>query len=224
MASKLFRLSKGINASHVRAFTSTSRSFAATVDSHFISLITVRVPISSIAFVEKERSEKALTIHSHAEHSMLTIFQAAEKEITKQDNPVANGPTAQAQSHANTPLTAKVIHDITMGERLITGLDRPVPSGPTSIAQSILSQGSTASGFMDGETISKITEAEKDLTGSNEPVRRGPTAKAQQHAGEKITSEVLSDITKGEKKITGGERVKGGPTAAAQSELSKSRQ
>ena len=40
--------------------------------------------------------------------------------------------------------------------------------------------------------------------------------------GEKITSEALHDITEGEKKVA-GERVKGGPTSAAQSELGKSR-
>lgn len=34
----------------------------------------------------------------------------------------------------------------------------------------------------------------------------------------------LHDITEGEKKMTGGERVPGGPTSTAQSELSKSRQ
>lgn len=50
----------------------------------------------------------------------------------------------------------------------------------------------------------------------------GPTAQAQKHVGEKISSENLSDITAGEKAITGGERIKGGPTSTAQSELSKS--
>jgi hypothetical protein len=79
------------------------------------------------------------------------------------------------------------------------------------------------SGVLDSDTISKITQKEKEITGSENPVRRGPTAKAQQHAGEYITSEALHDVTQGEKKITGGERIKGGPTAAAQSELGKSR-
>lgn len=51
----------------------------------------------------------------------------------------------------------------------------------------------------------------------------GPTAQAQSHAKEPITSEALHDITEGEKKVTGGDRVKGGPTSAAQSELAKSR-
>ena len=117
-----------------------------------------------------------------------------------------------------------------MGERKITGQDGPVPSGPTSIAQSLLdasgsrSGSSSASGVLDSETISKITEKEKQLTGKDGPVPKGPTARAQQHANEPITSEALHDITEGEKKITGGERVKGGPTSAAQSELAKSRQ
>jgi hypothetical protein len=154
----------------------------------------------------------------------------AEKLLTKSDEPVKGGPTAQAQSHSGQQLTSQVVHDITMGERKITGLDGPVQDGPTSIAQSILSGASSiggsapASGVLDSETISKITEKERDLTGQDDPVRQGPTAKAQQHAGEPITSQALHDITEGEKKITGGERVKGGPTSTAQSELAKSRQ
>ena len=55
------------------------------------------------------------------------------------------------------------------------------------------------------------------------PGPKGPTAKAQQHAGEPITPQALHDITEGEKKITGGERIKGGPTSTAQSEREKSR-
>jgi hypothetical protein len=184
---------------------STSRPLASVVDSHFISQIT-----------------------------------AAEKKITNSDEPAKNGPTARAQSHSGQQLTAQVIHDITMGERAITGRDGPVQSGPTSVAQSILTAGNTGntsasnsassrsnneshSGRLDSDTIAKITEKEKKLTGQEQPVRGGPTAKAQQHAGEPITSEALHDITEGEKKVTGGERVKGGPTSAAQSELGKSR-
>lgn len=177
----------------------------------------------SRTFVSTARS-RAATVDS----SFISRITAAEKTITNQEQPVAGGPTAAAQSHANQPLNGQVIHDITMGERKITGLDGPVPSGPTSIAQSILDASSSgnggASGVLDSETISKITEKEKELTGEDGPVRRGPTAKAQQHVGEPITSEALHDITEGEKKITGGERVKGGPTSKAQSELSKSRQ
>lgn len=56
------------------------------------------------------------------------------------------------------------------------------------------------------------------------PVEGGPTAQAQRHAGEPIGSGNLHDITEGEKKITGETgAIKGGPTAAAQSELGKSR-
>lgn len=60
------------------------------------------------------------------------------------------------------------------------------------------------------------------MTGSDQPVPGGPTAQAQKHVGENIGSDNLSDITAGEKSITDGERVKGGPTSTAQSELSKS--
>jgi hypothetical protein len=214
MVTTLFRATRLISASRPataiasktfnnRTFASAARTMAATVDSDFISRIT-----------------------------------AAEKKLTNQDEPVAGGPTAQAQSHVGQPLTSDVIHDITMGERKITQKDGPVSGGPTSIAQSILvatgstngrnasgsSTGSNASGVLDRETISKITEKEKKLTGQEDPVKGGPTAQAQKHTGEPITSEALHDITEGEKKITGGERVKGGPTSAAQSELAKSRQ
>ncbi|KAF2030620.1 hypothetical protein EK21DRAFT_111712 [Setomelanomma holmii] len=186
------------------AFT-TSRILAVKVDSNFISQIT-----------------------------------AAEKTITNSDEPARGGPTAAAQSHAGAELNTDVVHDITMGERSITGKEGPVRGGPTSVAQSFLSGGSASnnsvtassssagssneqhSGRLDTETMRKIIEKEKEITGQERPVQKGPTAKAQQHAGEPITSEVLSDITAGEKKITGGERVKGGPTSAAQSELGKS--
>lgn len=61
------------------------------------------------------------------------------------------------------------------------------------------------------------------MTGEHQPTKGGPTAQAQKHAGEPITSEALHDITEGEKKVSGGDRVKGGPTSTAQSELGKSR-
>lgn len=57
---------------------------------------------------------------------------------------------------------------------------------------------------LDSENISKITDAEKEITASDKPIKSGPTAQAQRHAGEPINSQTLSDITKGEKKITGG--------------------
>jgi hypothetical protein len=76
---------------------------------------------------------------------------------------------------------------------------------------------------LDSSTISKITDAEKNMTGDDQPAPGGPTARAQQHAGEPITSQALHDITEGEKEVSGGERVRGGPTSVAQSEFGKSR-
>lgn len=81
----------------------------------------------------------------------------------------------------------------------------------------------THTGTLDGQTISEINAAEKDLTGQSAPAKGGPTAQAQKHAGEPINAQTLHDITEGEKKVA-GDRVKGGPTATAQSELAKSRQ
>ncbi|KAH5673210.1 hypothetical protein HBI21_151620 [Parastagonospora nodorum] len=168
--------------------------------------------------------------------AFLSQITAAEKSITNQDEPVKGGPTAAAQSHVGQELTSQILHDITMGERKITGSDGPVQGGPTSVAQKILTgSGATSGGAnnnnsngqhtgrLDSSTLSKITEKEKEITGADGPTPGGPTAKAQQHANEPITSQALHDITEGEKKITGGERVKGGPTSAAQSELGKSR-
>ncbi|KAK4939710.1 hypothetical protein LTR10_020100 [Elasticomyces elasticus] len=76
---------------------------------------------------------------------------------------------------------------------------------------------------LDSNTISAITEKEKQLTGSDEPAKGGPTAQAQKHAGEPLSSNTISAITQGEKNIT-GDRVAGGPTATAQSILTKSNQ
>lgn len=76
---------------------------------------------------------------------------------------------------------------------------------------------------LDSENISKITAAEKEITGSDEVVQGGPTAQAQSYAGEPINSQTLHNITEGEKKITGGERIKGGPTSTAQSILGHAR-
>lgn len=176
-------------------------------------------------------STARIMVSATVDSDFISQITAAEKLITKQDEPMKGGPTAAAQSHAGQKLTSQVIHDITEGEKAVSGLSDPLKSGPTSIAQSIFTQlsnsggnsGSSASGVLDSSTISKITEKEKELTGQDGPVQGGPTAKAQQHAGENISSQALHDITEGEKKVTGGERVKGGPTAAAQSELGKSR-
>lgn len=166
--------------------------------------------------------------------NILSQITAAEKTLTNKDGPIPNGPTARAQKHVGQQLTSQVIHEITEAEKEITGSERPTKGGPTAIAQSILTSSGGASnttsgdseqhtGKLDSSTLHNITEAEKEITGQQRPVKGGPTAKAQQHVQEPITSEALHDITEGEKKITGGERIKGGPTAQAQSELGKSR-
>ncbi|CAI6333817.1 unnamed protein product [Periconia digitata] len=206
------------------------------MSSNFIRATRIAASIRSTAFTQSRRSfsiTSRIMAAQTVDSDFISKITAAEKLITNKDDPVQGGPTAQAQSHAGQQLTSQVIHDITMGERKISGSEKPIQGGPTSIAQSILtqisksansaSQGSSASGVLDSSTISKITEKEKELTGQDGPVPGGPTAKAQQHAGENISSQSLHDITEGEKKVTGGERVKGGPTAAAQSELGKSR-
>lgn len=66
-------------------------------------------------------------------------------------------------------------------------------------------------GILDGKTISDITHAEIKVTNQFVPAKGGPTAQAQQHSNEPINSKNLHDITEGEKKVTGGERVAGGP-------------
>ena len=77
------------------------------------------------------------------------------------------------------------------------------------------------SSTMDSSTISKVTSKEKEITGQDDPVKGGPTAQAQSHAGQPITGDVVHDITEGEKVITGGERIKGGPTSTVQSTVAK---
>jgi hypothetical protein len=69
----------------------------------------------------------------------LSKITDAEKKLTGQDRPVAGGPTAQAQSHANEPITSQALHDTTEGEKKITGGER-VKGGPTSTAQSELAK------------------------------------------------------------------------------------
>lgn len=76
---------------------------------------------------------------------------------------------------------------------------------------------------MTSDTVSKVTKTEKGITGEDAPIEGGPAGQAMKHSGEQIDSQVLHDITEGEKKITDNAPVKGGPTAAAQSELGKSR-
>lgn len=80
------------------------------------------------------------TMASKVDSNLMSKMTEEEKKITGQDNPVKGGPTAQAQKHANQPLTSEVIHDITKGEEKITGDPNPTQSGPTSTAQSILTK------------------------------------------------------------------------------------
>ncbi|KAH6633188.1 hypothetical protein C7974DRAFT_167241 [Boeremia exigua] len=200
-------------------------------------------PVSQRAFSTTLRAAVAI------DSTILSQITAAEKTLTNKDGPTPNGPTARAQKHVGQQLTAQIISEITDAEREITGSDQPAKGGPTAVAQSILtSEGGVGgnnnannnansnnnsspsstnntqhTGTLDSSTLHEITKAESKITGQTEPVAGGPTARAQQHANEPITSQALHDITEGEKKVTGGERVKGGPTAAAQSELGKSR-
>ncbi|KAI2464317.1 hypothetical protein F4781DRAFT_439711 [Annulohypoxylon bovei var. microspora] len=157
---------------------------------------------------------------------VISKIVAKEKELTGENRPVASGPTAQAQKHANEPVTGKVISDIAQGEKHVTSRGVPIHGGPAAFAQSFAASkthpSASHTGRMDAHTISGISAAETAITGQPEPMRDGPTAQAQSHAGERIDAQVLHDITKGEKLATGGARVKAGPTAKAQSELSKS--
>ncbi|KAI0197547.1 hypothetical protein F4808DRAFT_463586 [Astrocystis sublimbata] len=193
-----------------------------------------RLPVSRITaraapiYQTSQRGMASQKINS----GVLSDITAREKDITGEVGAVKGGPTAQAQKHANERISPEAVSDITEGERRVTGEDGPVAGGPAAMAQSIVtdaaqssqnSNNHTPSGVLDSETISHITAAEKEITGSSEPAKGGPTAMAQKHTGEPITSESLHDITEGEKKITGGKRVKGGPTSTAQSELGKSR-
>ncbi|RYO36453.1 hypothetical protein AA0111_g2991 [Alternaria arborescens] len=69
----------------------------------------------------------------------LSKITEAEKKLTGKAQPVAGGPTAQAQSHAKEPITSEALHDITEGEKKVTGGER-VKGGPTSTAQSELAK------------------------------------------------------------------------------------
>lgn len=140
-----------------------------------------------------------------------------ETKITGEDGPVRRGPTAEAQSIVGqvSILFLPFKGGLDMGKRSINW--RQERQGTTS------TNGQSHSGNLDPSTISRINEAESDITGTRQPLAGGPTAQAQRHANESLNSQNLHDITAGEKTITGGERLKGGPTATAQSELGKSR-
>ncbi|KAH9883446.1 hypothetical protein F4778DRAFT_788590 [Xylariomycetidae sp. FL2044] len=164
--------------------------------------ITIRQSIHITPFKMTTRNLNSNTISNITEK---------EKEITGNARPVKGGPTAQAQKHAGEPVSANAISDITEAAYV------------QSIATNAAGGNGPHTGKLDSSTISSITAAEKELTSEDAPVAGGPTAQAQKHAGEPINSDNLHDITEGEKVITGGERVKGRPTATAQSELGKSR-
>lgn len=68
----------------------------------------------------------------------ISEINVAEKNLTGQSAPVKGGPTAQAQKHANEPINAETLHDITEGEKNVAG-DR-VKGGPTATAQSELAK------------------------------------------------------------------------------------
>ncbi|EXJ68410.1 uncharacterized protein A1O5_08202 [Cladophialophora psammophila CBS 110553] len=70
----------------------------------------------------------------------ISKITAAEKDITRSADPVRDGPTAQAQKHANEPINHDTLHDITEGEKKITGELRPIAGGPTATAQSELAK------------------------------------------------------------------------------------
>ena len=196
------------------------------------SLITSGPKITSSTFTNTSMSAQTLNADT------ISKITEKEKEITKSENPVKGGPTAQAQKHVGESITDNV-GNIAQGEKKITGQDSQVQGGPAAAAQSMATNAATngtstsstaptgqsaaGTGKLDSQTLSNITAAEKSITGEDRAVKGGPTAQAQKHANESITSEALHDITEGEKKITGGDRVKGGPTSTAQSELAKSR-
>lgn len=54
-----------------------------------------------------------------------------------------------------------------------------------------------------GVLLSKIADAEKKITGNEGPARDGRAAQAQRHANERISSESLSYITAGERRVAG---------------------
>lgn len=70
--------------------------------------------------------------------SVISEINAAESDLTGQKAPVKGGPTAQAQKHANEPINASTLHDITEGEKAVAG--DTVKGGPTATAQSELAK------------------------------------------------------------------------------------
>jgi hypothetical protein len=192
---------------------------AAIVDSHFISQITAAEKTITNSD-EPTKGGPTAKAQSHVGQQLTAQvvhdITMGERSITGKDGPIQGGPTSVAQSF----LTSR-------GNNSGTSTARSTASNSSGASSARLSSSNSGNqqhnGILDSATMSKITEKEKEITGEDGPVRGGPTAKAQQHANEPITSQALHDITEGEKTITGGERIKGGPTSAAQSELGKSR-
>lgn len=71
---------------------------------------------------------------------VISKITEVEKQITHQNDPVADGPVAKAQDHKGDRIDGKVLHDITEGEKLVTQQNRPVAGGPTAVAQSHLAK------------------------------------------------------------------------------------
>jgi hypothetical protein len=68
----------------------------------------------------------------------ISTITDAEKKITGNEGSARDGPTAQAQRHANERIGSEALGDITAGEKRVTG-DK-VKGGPTSTAQSALAK------------------------------------------------------------------------------------
>ncbi|KAI8941139.1 hypothetical protein NX059_002376 [Plenodomus lindquistii] len=218
--------------------TTSLRTFSASplssikVDSNFISQITAAEKTLTNSD-EPVKGGPTAQAQSHAGQelsaSIVSAITAGEKVITNSDEPAKGGPTSVAQSAlvgGNVQDTGRVKNTSNSSKILSEVQSQASGTLNSSSSSSSANQatGEEHTGKLDSSTISKITDAEKQLSGEEGAVAGGPTAQAQKHANEPITSQALHDITEGEKKITGGERVKGGPTSTAQSELAKSRQ
>ncbi|KAF1994692.1 hypothetical protein P154DRAFT_612883, partial [Amniculicola lignicola CBS 123094] len=64
---------------------------------------------------------------------------------------------------------------------------------------------SVAAGVVDSQFISQIIVAENTTTQQDDPSQGGLTAKAQRYIGRPLTSQVIRDITMGEKAIMGSD-------------------
>ena len=79
----------------------------------------------------------------------------------------------------------------------------------------------TMSKNVNAEFVSAITQKEREQTGQARPVAGGPAAAAQSHTGEPLTGNVVSDIGKGESKVTEEPNAPTGPAAFAQSAITQ---